>query len=104
MASVFKRGGKNNRGGSYYIAWYDHTGKRRVKSAKTTDKATAERIGKKLEPNAALRRERVIDTTMESIQHESDKPIEDQIQGTKTNCEPQGAPTSTSRKHSSTFA
>ena len=54
MASVFKRGGKNNRGGSYYLSWFDYTGKRRIKSARTTDKATAERIANKHEADAAL--------------------------------------------------
>ena len=44
MASVFKRGGKKNRGGSYYVSWNNHTGQRQTKSAKTTDKATAERL------------------------------------------------------------
>ena len=47
MASVFKRGGKNNRGGSYCIQWFDHNGQRQTKSARTTDKATAERIAAK---------------------------------------------------------
>jgi hypothetical protein len=55
MASVFKRGGKKNRGGSYYVSWIVHTGTRQTKSAKTTDKATADRIGAKLEADAALR-------------------------------------------------
>ena len=53
MATVFKRGGKGNRGGNYYIQWYDHTGKRRSKSAKTTDMATAQRIASKLEAEVA---------------------------------------------------
>ncbi len=67
MATVFKRGGKNNRGGAYYISWYDHTGKRRTKSARTTDKATADRITAKLEADAALRREGVIDAALDAI-------------------------------------
>ena len=33
MASVFKRGGKKNRGGHYYVSWRDHTGKRQTKIA-----------------------------------------------------------------------
>jgi hypothetical protein len=44
MATVFKRGGRANRGGRYYVAFFDHAGKRQVRSARTTDKATAERI------------------------------------------------------------
>jgi hypothetical protein len=55
MASAFKRGGKGNRHGYYYIAWKDHNGKRRTKCSGTSDKAAAERIGAKLEADAALR-------------------------------------------------
>ena len=49
MASVFKRGGKKNRGGSYYYAYFDHKGDRITLSARTTDKASAERIAAKAE-------------------------------------------------------
>jgi hypothetical protein len=53
MASVFKRGGKRAKG-YWYASWFDHHGKRRTRSARTTDKATAERIARKLEAEAAL--------------------------------------------------
>jgi hypothetical protein len=46
MATVFKRGGKGNRDGYWYIQWWDWTSKgkrRRTKCTRTTDKATAER-------------------------------------------------------------
>ena len=79
MTSVFKRGGKGNRGGSYYIQWFDHTGKRQSKSARTTDKATAERIAAKLEAGAALRREGVIDPTLDVISMESQRTIESHL-------------------------
>ncbi|MDP6722402.1 MAG: hypothetical protein QGF59_27295, partial [Pirellulaceae bacterium] len=79
MASVFKRGGKGNRGGSYYIQWYDHNGKRQSKSARTTDKATAERIAGKLESDAALRRDGVIDPALDGIGKESQKSIESHL-------------------------
>ena len=75
MASVFKRGGKSNRGGKYSIAWSDHTGKRRTKSSGTTDKAAAERIAAKYEADAALRREGVIDPTLDAIGKESQRSI-----------------------------
>ncbi len=48
--------GKGTRGGTYYYSYFDHDGKKRTKSARTTDKATAERIVAKLEAGAALRR------------------------------------------------
>jgi integrase len=79
MASVFKRGGKHNRGGSYYIQWYDHHGKRQSKSARTTDKATAERIAAKLEADAALRRDGVIDPTLDEVSKESCRRIEEHL-------------------------
>ena len=79
MASVFKRGGKNNRGGSYYVSWTDHTGRRQTKSAKTTDKASAERIGAKFEADAALRRDGVIDSTHERFAIEAKRELLDHL-------------------------
>jgi len=79
MASVFKRGGKGNRAGPYYIQWYDHNGKRQSKSARTTDKATAERIAAKLESDAALRRDGVIDPTLDAINKESKRTVESHL-------------------------
>jgi len=76
MASVFKRGGKNNRGGPYYIQWKDHNGRRQTKCANTTDKASAERIAKKLEADAALRRDGVIDPALDAISKESQRTID----------------------------
>jgi integrase len=75
MASVFKRGGKGNRGGYWYISWFDHTGKRCTKSARTTDKATAERIGAKLDTEAAKRREGLIDPQIEGYVREAKRPL-----------------------------
>jgi len=75
MASVFKRGGKGNRGGYWYVSWFDHTGKRRSKCARTTDKATAERIGAKLETDAAKRREGLIDPQLEQFASEARRSL-----------------------------
>jgi integrase len=79
MASVFKRGGKQNRGGSWYAAWNDHNGKRRVRCIHTTDKATAERIAAKLEADAALRRDGVVDPALDATAKESRRTIEDHL-------------------------
>jgi len=76
MATVFKRGGNGRRGGRYYIAYFDHQGKRQVQSARTTDKATAERIAAKLEADAALRRDGVVDAQMESVAKQSKRTVE----------------------------
>jgi integrase len=57
----------------------DHTGKRRTKSTNTTDKATAERIARKYEADAALRREGVIDPTLDSVSQESRRSMNDHL-------------------------
>ena len=75
MASVFKRGGKKAKG-YWYASWKDHTGKRHTQCTKTTDKATAERIARKHEADAALRRDGVIDPTLDAIGKESKRTIE----------------------------
>ena len=78
MASIFKRGGKKSKG-NYYASWTDHNGKRRSKCTQTTDKATAERIARKYEADAALRRDGVIDPTLDAISKESQRSIEDHL-------------------------
>ncbi len=78
MASVYKRGGSKAKG-SWYVSWVDHTGKTKTKSARTTDKATAQRIGNKLEADAALRREGVIDARADTIQLFARSPITDSV-------------------------
>ncbi|MEQ9380037.1 MAG: recombinase XerD, partial [Pirellulales bacterium] len=79
MSSVYKRGGSKNRGGSYYVSWRDENGKRRVKSAKTTDKATAKRIAAKLEADVALRSHGVIDRSTEVTERESKRPVDSHL-------------------------
>ena len=79
MASVYKRGGKQNRAGYYYVSWADHTGKRRSKCTRTTDKATAERIAGKYEADAATRREGLIDPQAEIFAKELNRPLNELI-------------------------
>ena len=74
MASIFRRGGK--RTGCWQIQWFDDTGKRRSKNSKTTDKSAAQRIANKLEADAALRRDGVIDPALERFAQEQHKPLE----------------------------
>ena len=78
MASVFKRGGKKAKG-AWIASWFDHNGKRQTKSTRTTDKATAERIAKKNEADAALRREGVVDTTQERFANEAGRLIAEHV-------------------------
>ncbi len=72
MATIYKRNGR----GPYVAAWYDHTGKRRTRTTKTTDKATAQRIARKHEAEAALRRDGVIDPTLDGISKEAARTIQ----------------------------
>lgn len=83
MASVYKRGSKKskrggtkNRKGNWLIDYVDHNGKTRTKSSRTTDKAAADRIASKLEADAALRREGVIDPTLDAVSKEGRRTIE----------------------------
>lgn len=63
------------RGKVWHVQYFDHTGRRRTKSTKTSDKKAAERIGNKYEAEAALRRERVIDPRLERIYEQAAKPL-----------------------------
>jgi len=77
MASIFRRGGK--RTGCWQIQWFDDTGKRRSKNSKTTDKSAAQRIANKLESDAALRRDGVIDAALDWIGKESQRTIDSHL-------------------------
>ncbi len=79
MATIYKRGGKGKRGGRYYFSYFDHNGKRHSRSARTTDKATAERIAAKYEADAALRREGVVDPQLDAICDQSRRSVESHL-------------------------
>ena len=78
MASVFKRGGSRAKG-PWQASWIDHTGERKTKSARTTDKAAALRIATKYEADAALRRDGVIDPALDEISKQSQRSIESHL-------------------------
>jgi integrase len=63
MATLFKRGGKGN----WIVQWYDADGKRRSKSSRTTDKQAAQRIASKIVADVQLRKEGVIDRTLDKF-------------------------------------
>ncbi len=63
MATVYKRDNSK----FWQIAWFDHGGKRRVKSSKTTDHAAAVRIANKLDADSSLKREGVRDPRAEEM-------------------------------------
>ncbi len=81
MATVYKRGGKRNRDGWYYVGYRDHDGRRVTKCAQTTDKATAKRIARKLEADAALRREGVIDPRADGYKDHAARPMLHHLEG-----------------------
>ncbi len=75
MATIFKRGGSRAKG-FYYASWFDHRGKRQTKCLRTTDKASAERIARKYEAEAALRRDGVVDPALDAVSKESQRSVE----------------------------
>lgn len=86
MASIFKRSGS----GAWIITWFDHTGRRREKSSRTTDKRAAERIASKLEADTALRREGVIDAKSERIAAAAQRPIKELLEDYLEHCKHAG--------------
>lgn len=78
MASVFKRGGKRNRNGVWYISYYERPGVRKTVRG-CTDKAATESLARKLESDAMLRREGVLDEKQERLTKVSREPIEQHI-------------------------
>lgn len=66
--------------------WYDHDGKRRQKSTRTTDKAAAERILAKSVAGAALRREGVINPRQDRYSVEGRKPLSEHVEAYILSC------------------
>ncbi len=88
MATVFKRGGKANRGGYWYIALVGlHRAGGKTQCSRTTDKATAERMAAKYEADAAARRSGVIDATLERFGIEGRRPIAEHVADYKAHLE-----------------
>ncbi len=83
MASIYKRKGR----GPWVIAWFDHTGRRREKSSRTTDYRTAERIAAKLEADKMLRVEGVVDARKDRFSIENRKPLADHAADYLAHCQ-----------------
>ena len=75
MATIFKKHGR----GPWIIKYFDHQGRRRESSTKTTDKRTAERLGAKIEADVALRREGVVDPRLDAIADADRRPLQQHI-------------------------
>ncbi|MBL8800348.1 MAG: tyrosine-type recombinase/integrase [Planctomycetes bacterium] len=82
MATIFKRKG----GSAWLIQYFDGSGRRREKSSRTTDRRAAERIAHKLEADAALRREGVIDGRQERFSEEARKPLAEHVEAYLEHC------------------
>jgi len=78
MATIYRRGGKRNKGGTYYIQYFDEQGRRRtVKGCK--DKAVTDAIARKLEGDVLLRKQGIIDVKADKYITESNRPIADHV-------------------------
>ena len=76
MATVFKRNGK----GPWIIQYFDASGRRRERSARTTDYRSAERIAAKLEADVALERAGVADARQARFASENRRPLSEHLE------------------------
>lgn len=66
-------------GGPWIAKWFDHNGRRKEKSTRTTDKAAAARILAKWCTAATLRREGVIDARAEALAVQGRRPMAEHL-------------------------
>jgi len=83
---LFKRDGR----GSWIAAWLDHAGKRRERSTRTTDRATAQRILAKWVADAALRREGIIDPRADGYAAHGRRPLAEHVEVYLDHCRAAG--------------
>ena len=93
MASVFKRGrDKGKRGAAWHYEFVDAEGKPRMRKG-FTDKGLTQQLANKMESDAKLRREGLIDAVEEAIAERQRSPVKEQLdafeaaQRTKKNSE-----------------
>jgi integrase len=77
-------------GGPWVAAWFDHTGKRRIKSTRTTDKRTAERLLAKYVADTALRRDGVVDPRFDRFSEANRVELAKQVDAYLTHCRQSG--------------
>lgn len=78
MATIYRRGGKRNKNGTYYIQYFDEQGRRRtVKGCK--DRSVTEAIARKLEGDVMLRKKGIIDAKTDKYIAESHKPMAEHL-------------------------
>jgi len=83
QGTLYRRNGR----GPWLASWFDHTGRRRENSTRTTDRAAAERILAKHVAGTALRREGVIDPTRDRFMLEGRRPIREQVAAYIAHCQ-----------------
>ncbi len=66
-------------GGCWIAKYFDHNGRRRERSTKTTDKRAAERILSKWSTEATLRRTGVVDARAEALASQGRRPIAEHL-------------------------
>ena len=79
------------RQGRVPLSYTDHRGLRKTRSAKTTDLDAARRIANKLESDAALRRDGVVDPRLEALGEQSRRTIEEHLADFKAKLSAAGA-------------
>ena len=79
MATFYQRKWKNGRKSTWYIKYYDESGIRQTVKGFTDKKAT-EQFAHKLEQEAFLRKQGIIDPLADKIAQEGRKPIADHMQ------------------------
>jgi integrase len=75
QGTLYKRGNR----GPYIGRWYDHEGRRRERSTRTTDRAAAERILARHIADTALRRDGVIDTRADVYAAAERRPLAEHL-------------------------
>lgn len=86
LGSLFKKDGR----GPWIAKWFDHTGKRREASTRTSDRAAAERILSKHVADAALRRDGVVDARADRYATANHRPLTEHLADWKAAQEAKG--------------
>ena len=81
--SIYKRVPK----GPWILSYFDHMGRRRERSSRTTDRSAAERILNKIVADEALRRARVIDPRQDRMSAEAQRAIAEHFADYITHCQ-----------------
>jgi integrase len=81
---------KHTENGPWIARWYSHSGKRPERSTKTTDRRAAERILNQYLAKDALRREGVVDATLDRHATEARLPLAQHVEAYLAHCERAG--------------